>query len=547
MSNFSDRPVYSRWASEAEIKSSLYKNIINDDSSCHGGLPLFADSESVYVDKTDTHSLIVGSTGSKKTRLIGMPALRLYARAGESFIATDPKAELYERTQSMLKEKGFRTIVLNLRDPVQSNAWNPLIVPYRLYHSGQRDKAAELVNDMAGCIVKEGYEKEPYWSNSASDMLAGLLLILFECAQENELNFKSLRTLRTQSFINLNTSVNSSDNTTFIQEHFLNHLDKSSFINSLLTGTTQVCDTTRGCIISVFDQAMRPFFNQDNLIDMLSANDLDMRTIGNEKTAVFLIIPDENTLYHKLISVFIKQCYTELIIEAQKQPSKALPLRVNFLLDEFSSLPRISDFPAMITASRSRNIRFNLFIQSVSQLWERYGPQSEAIKGNCENWIFLHSRELSMLEELVKLSGMRSHEDQLVSLSMLQTLDKDKGEAFIMHKRIHPYIASLPDIDNYPGIKHNGGTTKYPLHSNKASAVFDFEQFCNKNSRFVLSKLFTGKTLDEIKRIARIEEEKYYMADDDDDIKIEPTFTQRFPNEDESKRIHEENELEDLL
>jgi len=543
MSNFSDRPVYSRWASEAEIKSSLYKNIINDDSSCHGGIPLFADSESVYVDKTDTHSLIVGSTGSKKTRLIGMPALCLYARAGESFIATDPKAELYERTLPLLKKKGYRVFVLNLRDPTHSNAWNPLIVPYRLYHSGQRDKAAELVNDMAGCIVKEGYEKEPYWSNSASDMLAGLILILFECAQESELNFKSLRALRTQAFRNSNVSMNSSENITFIQEHFLNHLDKSSFINSLLAGTAEVCDTTRGCIVSVFDQALRPFFNHDNLIDMLSANDLDMRTIGNEKTAVFLIIPDENTLYHKLISVFIKQCYTELIIEAQKQPLKALSQRVNFLLDEFSSLPRISDFPAMITASRSRNIRFNLFIQSVSQLWERYGPQSEAIKGNCENWVFLHSRELSMLEELVKLSGMRSHEDQLVSLSMLQTLDKDKGEAFIIHKRIHPFIASLPDIDSYPGFKHNGGKIKYPLHSNKAEAVFDFEQFCSKNNRFVLSKLFTGKTLEENRRIARIEEEKLYMEGDDDDFGIEPIFTSRFPSEEELKRIREENDL----
>jgi type IV secretion system protein VirD4 len=199
---------------------------------------------------------------------------------------------------------------------------------------------------MAGCIVKEDYyERDPYWHNNASDMLAGLLLILYECAQENEINFKSLRALRTQAFRILR------ENVPFIKENFLNYINTASFINSLLGGTAEVCDSTGGCIVSVFDQAMRPFFSQDNLIDMLSANDLDMGGIGKEKTAVFLIIPDENTLYHRLISVFIKQCYTEFIIEAQKQPSKSLPRRVNFLLDEFSSLPQISDFPSGISAS----------------------------------------------------------------------------------------------------------------------------------------------------------------------------------------------------
>jgi len=509
MNFLTNRPVDSRWASESEIKSSLYQIKNGDDNPCHGGIPLFADSEAVYVDKTDTHSLIVGSTGSKKTRLIGMPTLRLYARAGEAFIATDPKAELYERTLPLLNELGYKVFVLNLRDPTRSNSWNPLIVPYRLYHNGQRDKAIELVNDMASCIMNQGYiDHDPYWSNSASDLLSGLLLVLFECAQENEINFKSLRALRTQAF------ENSNDVKPYIHEYFLRHLDKASFIKSLLGGTSEVCDTTRGCILSVFDQAMRPFFSQDNLINMLSANDLDMRTIGNEKTAVFLIIPDENTLYHKLISVFIKQCYTELIIEAQRQPLFSLPKRVNFLLDEFSSLPQIGDFPNMITAARSRNIRFNLFVQSIQQLQLRYGFQAELIRGNCENWVFLHSRELSMLDELVKLSGTKGYKEPLISVTMLQTLDKDKGEAFILHKRIHPIIVRLPDIDSYYAVTQNGVPTKYPENLYEAKAVFDFEQFCKGKSRFFIRHLFSGKSLDEIEIISQKEEAEYYMSDD---------------------------------
>jgi hypothetical protein len=163
---------------------------------------------------------------------------------------------------------------------------------------------------------------------------------------------------------------------------------------------------------------------------------------------------------------------------------------VNFLLDEFSSLPPINDFPSMITASRSRNIRFNMIVQSINQLRNRYGGHAETIRGNCEIWVFLHRCEYSLLEELVNLSGMRNREDPLVSVSMLQTLDK--GEAFILHKRKHPYIAACRTLTVTLGTAPNGGLVEYP-----------------KNTR---------------------KEERYYMADDND-LTVEPLFASRMPEE----------------
>ncbi|MDR0314282.1 MAG: type IV secretory system conjugative DNA transfer family protein, partial [Treponema sp.] len=474
----------------------LHKVKLSDTSSSYGGIPLYSDSESVYIEKDDVHTLIIGSTGSKKTRLIGMPALYLYALAGESFIASDPKGELYESTMPTLKKYGYKSFVLNLRDPLQSNSWNPLFMPYRLYKDGFRDKAIELINDMANCIVKSYLTQEAYWQNSTANLLAGLILTLFECAEEYKVTLKSLRTLRTQAF----GSHESEDGTfikgessTLIREKLLKYLDKSSFIYSLLSGTADVCEVTRSCIVSQFDQAMQPFFSQDNLIDMLSGTNIDMENFGKRKTAVFLIIPDENTLYHSLISVFIKQCYTRLIHEAQKLASKKLPRRVNFLLDEFSSLPQISDFPAMITASRSRNIRFNLIIQSVSQLKKRYGHEAETIKGNCENWVLLHSRELSLLNEIIELCGNKNADEPLVSVSRLQTMNKEKGEAFILNKRNYPYIAHLPDIDKYPLIRSKKKGVKYPANKNKANFVFNFEEFCFLATPESLSRLFSNR------------------------------------------------------
>jgi type IV secretion system protein VirD4 len=508
------RSPYSRWASEAEIKESLFKIGLNDENPRYGGIPLFADEDSVYIDGTDTHSLIVGSTGSKKTRLVGMPALNLYARAGESFITTDPKAELYEKTFPLLKKNDYQIFVLNLRDPIQSNCWNPLLVPYRLYRKGQQDKAIELVTDMANCMVKEDYVRDPYWQNSAADLLTGLILTLFECAEEEDIHFKSLRTLKTQALENFGMGEDS-----FIKVKFLDRLNKSAFVNTVLSGTAGVTESTRSCIVSVFDQAMRPFFTQNNLINLLSGNDLDMSKIGKKKTAIFLIIPDENTLYHRLVSVFVKQCYTELILTAHRQPSKTLPRRVNFVLDEFATLPPISDFPAMITASRSRNIRFNLIVQGMSQLYDKYGKQAGTISGNCENLVFLHSREVGLLDEIIALSGQRDNDVPLVSASMLQTLNKDKGEAFIRHKRLHPYIANMIDIDRYPSILLEKNPIPYPVNTLKTQTIFDFEKFCDKKDDYVFSRLFSGKSLKEIVNDKETEA-AYYMTSN-----TKPIFT----------------------
>jgi len=471
--NNNKRTLYSRHATPDEVKKSLHRIDFRKKNQACGGIPLYAEDDTVYVEKGDTHSLIIGSTGSKKTRIIGMPALRMYAMAGESFIATDPKAELYKKTYQLLDERGYKVIVLNLRDPLRSNTWNPLRLPYLQYRNQQKDKAKEYVFDMAACISKEGNTHEPFWENCAAELIAGLILLLFECADENEVNFRSLRALRTQAF------EKGEKYATYIRDNYLKYLDKASFLHSLLSGTVEAPDDTRGSIISVFDHSMRPFFFQDNLIDMLSDSDFDMSEIGKTKTAVFLITPDENTVYNKLISIFVKQCYTELLREAEKHPDNSLPLRVNFLLDEFSNFPEITDFPAMITASRSRNIRFNLIIQSQTQLIDKYGHNADTIKGNCENWVFLHSRELSLLNEIVGLSGMQNSNMPLISVSMLQTLDKDKGEALILNKRLYPYFANLWDIDQYPNTAQGGQNVQYPENTCKANAVFDFKFHCD--------------------------------------------------------------------
>jgi len=426
----------SRWALRDEFCSTLHKIDIKNNLTEQGGIPLYSDTNYAYVDKEDSHSLIIGATGSKKTRLIGMPALRLFAYAGESFIATDPKAELYERTYLLLKKLDYNIIVVNFRDPLCGNSWNPLLLPYQLYWSGHRDKAIEMIDDLANNIFLTEVQnlKDPYWVYSAANFFMGLMAVLFECAlSKKEINFKSLAQLKAQAMFC--SKPEDPSRVPYIKEKFLDYIDKSSFAYASLSGTIINAATTRDCIISTFDQPMRPFFSQENLINMLSDSDFTFDTFGKEKTALFLIMPDEKTTYHKLVSIFIKQCYEQLILEAHKYPKKKFPIRINFLLDEFSSLPKINDFPTMITAARSRNIRFNLIIQGIHQLKYRYGAEAETIKGNCNNWVYLTSKELPLLRELSELSGNKRNNIPLITVAALQRLSKKDGQALVFHDR----------------------------------------------------------------------------------------------------------------
>ena len=154
-----------------------------------------------------------------------------------------------------------------------------------------------------------------------------------------------------------------------------------------------------------FTGPMQVFYSRITLLRMLSCNQIDFSMLGKKKSILYIIMPDEKTTLHMMVSLAIKQCYEVLIGTAQDCKGLKLPVRVNFLLDEFSNLPAIPDMSSMISAARSRNIRFYLVIQSLHQLDAKYGDDAHTIRGNCNDWVYLTSRELSLLKELEDLCG----------------------------------------------------------------------------------------------------------------------------------------------
>ncbi len=417
-------------------------------SDYSGGIPLMYDYEArrLYIDSSDTHSLVYGSTGSLKTRTIVSPGIKVLGYAGESMIINDPKGELFARHAGDLKKQGYNIVEINFRDPSLGNSWNPLFIPYQFYINGDLDKSAEFVNDIANnLMVSDRSTDDPFWDFSASDLLYGLIQLLFRYCKDhsapiNAVNIGNLLTLRRTLF----SSKQQAQNTILWK-----YASEDELVAASLSGSVYAPKDTMNSILSVFDQKMRSFTIQPTLLEMLANNDFDIADIGKTKTAVFLITPDEKTSYHRLVSMFVKESYEYLIYLATQTEDNKVENRINYILDEFSSLPKIADMPSMISAARSRDIRFLLVVQSQSSLKQRYAEEAETIISNCTNWIFFTSRELGLLRELSELCGTQKNHMPNISIYDLQHLSKDRREALVLSGRLKPCKVSMLDIDRF--------------------------------------------------------------------------------------------------
>ena len=200
-----------------------------------------------------------------------------------------------------------------------------------------------------------------------------------------------------------------------------------------------------------------------------------------------MIIHDEKTTYHSLLTIFIKQCY-ETLIDVAKETGGKLPFRTNFILDEFANMPPLKDVDSMVSAARSRDIRFTFIIQNFAQLNDVYGKEvAEVIKGNCGNWVYLISTEMAALEEISKMCGeIKSKEKEktastpLVTVTDLQKLKL--GEAIIIRLRKYPFKTKYkPDNEMDWGIKRT--KAKLPEREEKPISLFDIKKYVTEEKK----------------------------------------------------------------
>ena len=376
-----------------------YEDIENGSSDwCEGGEQykilsknkgiILAEDNYLPVDKIgNVNVLVVGGSGSGKSASYSIP--NAYQMLG-SYVFTDPKGELYDKTAGYLKANGYDIKVLNLVNPENSDGYNPL-----MHIQSEID-----VDVIANTIIKgqdsDGKGSDPFWDNNAEMLLKSLIYYLLEKRPKEEINLTSCAEMV--------RAAASSNGTNLLRELMselpLSHPARTNFQSvEVVAGS----EKTYSSILSTLQSKLGKFDSQE-IANVTSTNTINFEDIANHKTAVYVISSDTHTAYNFLLTIFFAQMIQQLYNYADLNGGR-LKVPTYFILDEFANIGQIPDFDKKISTSRSRGISFSVILQNLDQLEAVYEKSYETIMGNCDTHVFLGSNSFKTVEYFSKQLG----------------------------------------------------------------------------------------------------------------------------------------------
>ena len=336
-------------------------------------------------------------SGSGKSASYSIP--NAYQMLG-SYVFTDPKGELYDRTAGYLKQNGYDIKVLNLVRPQYSDGYNPL-----MHISSELD-----VDVIANTIVKgqqsESGKADPYWDDMAELLLKALIYYLIATRPEEEQNLASCAELV--------RAANNNGGSNLLTE-LMSQLPYDHPARMYYKSIEIAPEKTYGSILSSLQSKLGKFDSKE-IAELTSTDTINFEDIGEKKTAVYVISPDTHTAYDFLLTIFFSQMIQQLYDFADKNGG-ALKQQTFFILDEFVNIGQIPDFDKKISTSRSRNISFSVIIQNIDQLEAVYEKSYETIMGNCDTHVFLGSNSYKTVEYFSKALGEKTVNKTTFSVS----------------------------------------------------------------------------------------------------------------------------------
>lgn len=359
---------------------------------------ILAENNYLPVDKRgNVNVLVVGGSGSGKSASYSIP--NAYQMLG-SYVFTDPKGELYDRTAGYLKQHGYKIKVLNLVHPQYSDGYNPI-----MHVSSEID-----VDVIANTIVKgqkvEGGGSDPFWDDSAEMLLKALIYYLMAKRPDEEQNLASCAELVRAA----NANGGSNLLTELISELPYDHPARMNYKSIEIAP-----EKTYSSILSTLQSKLGKFDSKE-IAELTSTDTIDFEEIGSQKTAVYVISSDTHTAYDFLLTIFFSQMIQQLYDFADNNGGQ-LKVPTYFILDEFANIGRIPDFDKKISTSRSRKISFSVILQNLDQLEAIYEKSNETIIGNCDTHLFLGSNSQKTVEYFSKALGEKTISHNSVSTS----------------------------------------------------------------------------------------------------------------------------------
>lgn len=428
-----------RFSNFNEIKKNFKKEKISNIKE--SGVPIWFSKDYKYVwfDRETPHYTYLGSTGSGKsvTAVIPMCSFVATAKNKRSVFITDPKGEIFNTTSKMFKDNGYNVLTLDFRHPEMSNHFNilePIIKEYEKYIDyekksivSKKDKVKfnnlamtslaetnRLITSLATMIMQEKtQQKDPFWNNSARNLLEGLIGFFLEEYKKNTIKRNQITMTSIRKF--QNSSMQEKNFNKF--KTYIDRKDYGSKSKDSLTSILNASDNTYKSITAVFGEKMS-LFDDVNVANVTSDSDFDFDLLGREATALFIIVPDEDKVYFTLVTIIVGLLYKELVKLANSKENKKLPVQIDWLLDEFANCPPLADIEALVSVARSRGMRFHFFIQSFSQLDNVYGKEvAQIILDNC-GLIYLKTNTQDTAEQISKRLGKTTISSSSISQSL---------------------------------------------------------------------------------------------------------------------------------
>ena len=308
-----------------------------------------------------------------------------------SYVFTDPKGELYDKTSGYLREKGYDIKILNLVNPKNSDGYNPL-----MHIESEID-----VDVIANTIVKgqkiEGSNADPYWDDMAEMLLKALIYYLLATRPPEEQNLASCAELV--------RAANSNGGGNLLTE-LINQLPYDHPARMFYKSIEIAPEKTYSSILSTLQSKLGKFDSKE-IAELTSTNTINFEEIGQKKTAVYVISSDTHAAYDFLLTIFFSQMIQRMYDYADRCGG-TLPQPTYFILDEFANIGKIPDFDKKISTSRSRKISFSVILQNLDQLEAVYDKSHETIIGNCDTTIFLGSNSQKTVEYFSKELGEKT-------------------------------------------------------------------------------------------------------------------------------------------
>ena len=434
-----------------------------------------------YITQRNMNVLVVGGSGSGKTRFFCKP--NIYS-ANCSYLITDPKGELLRAAGALLAAQGYEVRVFNLIDPSQSDGYNP----FSYIHS-EKDVLTLIDNLIKNTTPRNASSNDPFWEKAEIALDSALMLYLVSEAPPEEQNFEML--IYMMNFAEVreeDDQYRSPLDMLFraLEEEQPNHVAVKQY-----KAFKQAAGKTAKSILISCGARLAPFDIQE-VRNVTAYDELQLDTLGDKKTALFLIMSDTDATFNFLISMIYTQLFNLLCEKADDVYGGRLPVHVRCLIDEMANIGQIPNLEKLVATIRSREISACLVLQAQSQLKAIYKDNADTIIGNMDSRIFLGGSEPTTLKELNQALGKETIDTyntsntrgnspsyglnyqklgkDLASVDELAVLDGSK--CILQLRGVRPFLSDKYDLTQHPNYKYTSDFDK--------RNEFNIEQFLSR-------------------------------------------------------------------